>query len=1341
MAESTTVALRRKFGLRQLVVATLGRVIRRSFFRLVLLFVLLLISVFLILKLLANAGNANNMLEAVAGELLNKTQGEIVWDRDRTTITGPSLAGTGEITYFNVVVRRKGGATPHPELKQPLQYDFVNIPEVRLRYDLKRLPDLPITSVTLPSALSLHFNIHRGTWLDADLFKAGGGGGATPTLPEIVMSGQARVMLRADGILVEPQTLPAQGGAPENWYEFNLSDLSLLPSLTVADQYDLKGTASARRFGTFLLGGTVKRDGTFTRVQFGTARTIVVNKDFVSILAPEVRAAVDQFQVSANADINGGIDIVPGRPVQFTADVTASDGEMCFVGFPVKVTEASATVRIRNNALTVAAQGRRDGASVNVNVDAEDVGGDFELLTVTVSVRDLLVDEQFRRALLPARLQPENAMDWLTGLPWPEDQFDPKDPDMAPARGYPDWPGKPTWDGGLIEPDIDPILPFICRAFTPMGLANFELTLKSEAKGRVRIGDKSGPRTIEQDLNWKVFIRNATACYSGLPENGDDGFPIPMHECYGVVEGSTKPGQPGRYTVRGFTKDELAALGPDAAQGLTDYEKDGLTGVLKSSGERVWVSAEYVERDAQTLNQKLTLALKSRGVDFNTDIRERMPENVRKVVAQFAPQGKADIERAEITMRPDKSEDLSYDFRVVAGNVAAEYRFEDAREPMRFREVAGSLQIESKGNRVTLSNLRGKLLGSPVFLELVYHNGAIPTLRIQSDEFALKPELEDVLPPGLGAVLRRFKLTGYVSMDIRGNRGTDRPDFTQADITFLVGTGDRSGSLQFDSFPYALTDVSGRVFVTVTQDLAHVVLRDVGGRGAEDPNTLDRARINVSGLAVVSLSTAEGEPEPAPIYDLQVRAQRVPVDATLLTAMTPMLQQGSKEKPALIAFMEELNIRGTVGVHARIVADPDGTFDWRIEVFLEGTSVNFNAFPYPLDGLYGTVVVDRYDVALRNVTGRAEKGRFTLHHAGYSEAEGWTVQVSAREMSFHETPTLRRALPEALRGMFTRMNPKGEFDLDLEMSGKDEFMRYQLSLDVFKTDLDLGLHFDDLTARFDYEGVRDNGITRSNGRMLVQEVFFKKARFDNVTSNLQYFNERLEFPNLRGRFYGGWVAGRFGMEGDDYTGELEVRRADLRDLGATAFGTKDIAGALDAEIRFHSQINNDGQIGRGRIDVGPINRNSEHPDPKVQAKEKECKLAAVPLFDAIFKVAGGEQNFDEGHVYFWLGPDRITIREMDFVSDAARVENFGGDDANYIAYGTAEMRLKLFFTIAPRSPIPLPGVQQVLDLLKQILFPLYVTGTLGEPNVEPFSLSSEDVQALQDQFPRRPRGP
>ncbi|MCC6465200.1 MAG: hypothetical protein IT463_07680 [Planctomycetes bacterium] len=1332
MAEAANVLQRRQISFRALVSATVARLVRRGFFRLVLLgFLLFVVAPLVALNVLATSGAANALADEGVSGIFDTSVCDVTWDRGRTVFTGPGVTLEGEIAYHDVHVTRKGGATPHPE-RAPLAYDFVRIPEVRIHYDLKRLPSLPVDVIEFPAGLDLHFNIHKGDWLDADFFKAGEGGGSPPTLPQIQVGGRARVFLRADGVLVPPESLPTRPeGEPKDWYVLALDKLGLGPSLGVRDQFDLSGRASGVPFGDFDLGGTVRRDGSRTEVRFRTRQQFRFDPAFASVLADDVRATVDQFQIRARADIDASLLIEPGRDLQFEAKLGLTQGQLCFVGFPVQCRDCTGDVIVRNNNITVEAQGFRHGAPVTVSATADAVGSPAELVQVRVSIRDLMVDESFRLALLPARLQPENADDWETGTPWPEDQFDPRNADMAYVPGFPEWTGLPTWDGGLLDPKVDPILPFVCRAFTPMGLANFELNLRSEAKGRA----PDGRRTIDEQLNWRVFIRSATACYSGLPEYEKDGFPVPIHQAYGVVEGSSRTGQPGRYVVRGYTPEELAGLGREAAEGLAPHAERGLTGTLNGPGERVWVWAQFIDEVSSARRPKLTLKLESDGVDFDQDFEARLPVVVRDVVRQFAPSGKVDIQRAELSLVPQGDSDVAYQFQLTARSVAAEFRFPDAPEPLKFREVAGTILVDSLGGRVRLSNVRGKLLGSPLQLELLYAENGLPSFRVYSDEFELKPELDRMLPPAVGTVLRRFRLHGYVQIEVAGRRDTSLPDFTEADISFLAGTGDRSGSLQFDLLPYPLSDVRGRVFVTVGPDTAQVVLRSLGGRGSEDPDTREKAQVSISGSVIVPLVKRPDGTEAPPVYDVWIEAARVPVDESLLSAMTPMLQDTPAEKPAVVAFVEDLRVTGTVGVSGRVISDPAGNFDWRLDVSLEGTGINYTAFPFPIRDLYGAVQIDGREISLRNVAGRAEGGRVILHQAGFTEAEGWSVSLSAREMSFHATPTLRRALPERLRAVFGRLNPQGEFDIDLELSGAGEFMRYDFSIDVYRTDLDLGLHFDDMTARFDYEGAIDGEHTRQNGSVYVKEVFFKKARFSEVTSAVQHFDDRLEFPNLRGQFYDGWLQGRFGMEGDRYSGEIAIRRGNLRDLGKTAFGTDNIAGALDAEVRFHSWIDSNGAIGRGRIDVGPGDFTADRKD------NPECKLAAVPLFDAIFRAAGGEQNFDEGHLYFWLLPERISIREMDFVSNAARVETFGGDDANYISYGDAQMRMKLFFTIAPRSPIPLPLIQQALDLLKQILFPLYVTGTLNEPKVEPFSLSAEQREAAAEHFPRRPSGP
>lgn len=1333
--------------------AVVSRVIRRGFFRIVLLLFVVLVAIpFAGLQLLANQSSGNAILrDFVVGEVFNTDEAEVTWDEDRTEFTGPSIALTGTITYYDLKVRRKAGATPHPR-GQPLEYDFLSLPRVEIAYDLKRLPDLPVTTVRIAEGLTLYFNIYRGQWLDQNLFKTGDDAGAAPpSLPQIITDGACTVNLRADGILVPPESL----SPGEEWYELVVRELSLLPDPVQDDLFAIGGRVDSRRFGRFDLGGRIAERAQSIDVGFRSSRAIEFNRQYAGVLAPDVRRVVEQFQIEAMADLDGGLKIEPGQELQFEADVRARDGKVCFVDFPVQVEDVTADIRVRNNNISVDATGRRGSAEVNVEAQVDSVGTDQELLQLDVNIRDLLVDEEFRLALLPARLQPDNLKNWQTGEPYSPEEWNPLthayfDPFTGSHNyGYPEWSGPPLWKGGILYPDVADVIPFVCRAFTPMGLADFQLTLKQETRG---IDPDTGRATSDQFLDWKVMVRDATAAFTGLPEDEAPGFPVPLHGVYGVIEGSTSPTNPGRYIIRGFTGAELEQLGLDGAGGYTAHDRRGLTGTLASPGERVWVYGVFNQPAVAGEEAKLSLEFQTEGVDFNQRIKQRIPEGIREVIAPYAPEGKVDVQRASLTIWPNNAErDLTYDFTLAAKNVAAQYQFPDAPQPARFREVAGTITVASDGNQVTLSNLRGQLLNSPITINLRVADSDLPSFAVESNDFGIRPEITDIMPPALGNAISRFDPRGFVRFEVTGRRSETEPDFTKADVSFLAGSGDRSGSVSFDAFPYALTDVTGRFFVNVSETWTEIVIRDFAGRGSELPGQTTPSRVEINGYVLLPMDEAEevneeteaednGEPAGALgntgglIFDLTISTTRIPVDNSLMSAMTTMLAEpGTDEKPALVEFIEMLRLSGTFGTEGRLVMGPDGEMDWLFEIILEGAGVDFVNFPYPLAGLYGSVIVDGYDVSLRNVEGDAEVGTFTLHSATYSGEEGWQLAVSARDMSFHQSPSLRRALPSGLRDVLARLDPRGTFDIDMELSGKDDYLHYDISLDVFSTDVDLGLHFDNMSARIDMEGVFEGDSSRQNGSVYVREVFFKKSRFNDVTTSVQYFDGRVEFPNLRGRFYEGFLEGRFGIEEDGYSGEIEIRRANLKQLGETAFpDAGQLQGALDGEIRFHSQPDQFGQIGRGRLDVQPIDRSSS--DPALNT----ARLAPVPLFDAIASAVGDEQNFDEGHVYFWLGPERMTIRQMDFVSDSARIEVFGGNEENYIVYDTAQMRMKLFFTLAPRSPIPLPVVQQVLDLLKQILFPLYVTGTLNDPSVEPFSLTAEDLE--EEPFPRRPSG-
>ena len=1334
-----------RFGLRTLFLSGFQRFIRRGFFRLVLLLFLVgFVLAFSALTFFAQPKYGNALLDEVVAQVFQSGVSEVSWDREATEFNGPTLALTGSITYKDLVVKRAIGGTPHP-VHGELEYELARIPEVKIFFDLKKLPDLPITRVQLSDDIQLHLNIHEGVWLDEDLFKSGDpdSESAPIALPEIVGGRATQLYMRADGILVDPAIAPKDPMVEDMWYRFQLKELSLLPHQFSKDRFQVGGKLDAGRFGTFLLGGELGRFGDTAALRVRTEKALNVNADLAAFMHENIRRTVEQFQLSLpETHVQGRISFEPGKKLNLEIDIQAINGELCFVGFPVAATNLDADIKVRNNNILVTARGRRGSGKINAVVQLENAGTDGETLSVELKVRDMLIDENLRLALLPARFQPDN-VDWLTGEPVPEEDFDPRNYEK---RGYTDWKGEPTWNGGLIYPDLPAILPFLCRAFTPMGITDFDMSLK-ETSGR--FDSLTQETTSDTNMVFKVFMRDIVTSYTGLPEQNGDGFALPLHDVYGVVEGRIAPGQQDQFTVRGYTEEELQSLGY-----LDMTAQKGVSGTLGSEAERVFVKVVYTTPNV-IHDPLLTIDISTEGLNFDEQLLTRLPEDIIPIVREFAPKGAVDIDTARIRLNPDPGEgeesELTIKFELGAKALAGQYHFKDAPEPAKFKEVAGKLVIKAneKGKvSVKLSNIRGKIDNSNVFFELDYANQEIPLYKFESDDFLVTQQLINVLSPDVGNIIKSFNVHGHVRLNIAGQMINEEPDFTNAEIEFIAGSGTRSGSIQFEAFPYELTNVHGFLFVSVRETHIEAFVRSLRGHASDVENSPEESWIEISGHMFYPLdpgsdsdSATDGETPPQdaetnyPQLDLHITGQHIAVDKKILNALDVMLRDDPEQTPAGVAFIEDLNVVGGIGLDGRITIDNENNFDWRFDIVLEGVAVTPGKFPTLIEDLFGTIVLDRTTVTLRNVTGHGESGQMSLHEAGYSEEGGWYLTAGVRNMLPQESPNMIKALPDQLKAAMYKLAPEGSFDIDLNLNGKDDILSYKVSLDIWETDIDIGLHFDDMNARFDFEGIIGDNYHRQNGSVFVESCYFKDARFDHVSSAVQLFEDRLEFPNLRGNFYDGYIEGRFGIENDGYQGQLSIRGANLKSLGLAAFpDAGDFAGVLDGEVRFHSNIDDNGTIGRGRFDVGPRNRESTNPEDTI------CKLAQVPLFHQIFRVVGDEQNFDEGHVYFWLMPDRIVVREMDFVSNAARVELFGSDEENFIMYDSQAMRMKLFFTIAPRSPIPLPIVQQVLDLLKQVLFPLFVTGTMNDPNVQPFSLDAEELAALQDEFPRRPRG-
>ncbi len=1324
------------FSFRMLLLGMFSRVVRRTFFRSAfLLFLLFFVAPIVVLNVLATGKTGNWLLRSATDEVFNTGSAAVTWDEAATRITGPGLSLTGAVSYYNIRVKR---LAPLKLASGTADYTVLHIPVLTVSYDLKKLPSSPITGVECPDQAELYFNVEKGRWLDGDILQPGSGSPAElPQLPSFIVR-RALVHVRADSVLRPPEELrPPEPGGPLPWYDFVVTDLALLPQPGNPDVFDLQGRGKGAPFGTFDVAGTLQRDGSQSEILFAQ-QNMKLDESFVSALSIEVRRIYDQFQIEGVANISCRVVIPKGRALEFNADIDINQGRLCFVGFPLAVSPASARLHVHNNKVTIESiRGQRGPAQVFVSGEVSNIGEVGEALQVSVDIKDLLIDEQFRLALLEARLQPGNENP-ATGMAFLASEWKPEliparkswesDADWRRRQGFPEWPGKELTAGGVVYPSLDDVLPFVARAFTPVGFCNFQFSTREVWKGgeeaiKLPDGRTRMKRITDRDQKWFVYIRDASACYVGLPELGDGGFPIPIFKGYGVVEGTVKTGTPSVFVVRGYTQEELARIPEAEERGMRP--STFLTSERQKPGQKVQLRATYRDPE-QNGDPDLVLNVTTDGIVMDEELRSALPESIRKVVATFDPKGRADVESADVRIIPAKDY-IDYVFTIRARGVLAQYQFEGATRPIELADIDGSLRISNLTGTVEVSSLRGRLAGSQVYMDVTFKDGdpnPSYTFSGGSDEFTIVPVIADMLPPTLAKVFADFAPTGNLLLRVKGRKDVpDLENLVEAEVVF------RGGGARFVKFPYALSAMGGRVFAKVTDSQVEVMLQQLTASGS----TKD-SKVSVGGHVLVPLKKEGDALDPQPRYDLLLTAEHVALDSALMEALTPVLQApGTTEKPALISFVESLNLQGAVGVKGRLLSDEKGEAQWAFELALEGCRMNFSKFPYPVTDLTGTVLIDGKDVTFRNVRGRTQgEGRVTLNEAGFDEKTGWSVAISARAVPFNQV--LRDALPPTLMKRFDAAKPVGVFDIDIALHGHGELMEFDFSADLHDCTLDAGLHFEHVSARVDATGFLDEARTCANGRLRVDSLRWKDAEFNDVTADIQFANSRLSLPNLRGKFYDGHVEGNVNVDETDYDGGMVIRSADLSKLGAAAFpAAGKLQGAVDGEVLFYSKPDGNGQVGRGRLDIAPLDVNS--PDET----RNRAKLASVPLSSQIFATTKNPQDFDEGHVYFWLGADRITIREMDFVSDAARVETFGGDEANYLMYASGEMRMKLFFTLAPRSPLDIPVIQQVFDLLKQVLFPLYVTGTLASPKVEAFSLAQADLDKQRDVFPKPPR--
>ncbi|QDU27991.1 hypothetical protein ETAA8_30830 [Anatilimnocola aggregata] len=385
------------------------------------------------------------------------------------------------------------------------------------------------------------------------------------------------------------------------------------------------------------------------------------------------------------------------------------------------------------------------------------------------------------------------------------------------------------------------------------------------------------------------------------------------------------------------------------------------------------------------------------GLEFSPRLRAALPREAGELLAPLSSvRGRTQFGFHVTcpTTQAREQQGAKVDF-VVHGRIA-EGRIDDARLPDPLTDVEATIRLDPQG--VWINDLTGRCGPAELQLNAELH-GYSPNSPCQIDLIAERLNLDRLtvteLPATLQKVWSDFAPRGIV--DIRTRLTSDGRNWTP-EVTIKC----HNLSLQYEKFPYRMTDASGTV--ELKDDHLKVRLEMIGG-----------------GKIIVCRAEID---HPGPEFRgwLQLHSQGGPlaIDDRLLHAFTPSAQ----------LIVRKFQPRGAVSFHATLERE-HGTapLHRKLNVTLHDLTIQHEAFPYPIDRVNGTLQMTNDNWDFTNLSGRNDSGYIVGHGTWRKDApDGNQLQLQFTASDLPLEDELRRALSPAMQRLWVNMRPRGNID-------------------------------------------------------------------------------------------------------------------------------------------------------------------------------------------------------------------------------------------------------------------------------------------------------------------------
>jgi hypothetical protein len=394
---------------------------------------------------------------------------------------------------------------------------------------------------------------------------------------------------------------------------------------------------------------------------------------------------------------------------------------------------------------------------------------------------------------------------------------------------------------------------------------------------------------------------------------------------------------------------------------------------------------------------------------------------LQKFFNRYQPYGQIDIE-LDASGNLNRLSESTLAGKVYCKDVAfCYYKF-----PYTVEHLIG--RIDFTKNSVELNDLSGKHADVELFFN-GWSRDFGPNwkyqIRITSDNLALNNDLYNALSATQKESWSAFSPTGLAAIDYRLSR------HSQTDKQKKLTVEPRGAEAIYRHFPYPLKNLTGRLFF----DRGNVIFSDVVSK-------VNECTITLNGEVATRSDNSS-------IYDMSIKVNNVPLDATLEAALTDRQRNLYKriQPTGLADGWVKVSSQGPE--HANFTAD----------LSFKKASLKFEQFSSPVSDISANAVFTPDLITVKNFSGRYGDGLVSLTGRIWPgrKTQEFRYHLSLDFEQVRLNNDLFVLLPESLKEIVTEWKPQGKLNLiaDLNKESLTEPLDYRITADCLNDSVNL----------------------------------------------------------------------------------------------------------------------------------------------------------------------------------------------------------------------------------------------------------------------------------------------